>query len=65
MQVKKYALRYIESKGSFQYCKEIIEAYRRRAEKMVDDIESQPETEGGGREGAIEMRKLLAGLVVR
>lgn len=62
-EVKRYAVRYLEQKGSFEYSKGVIDGLREKSEKLIAEIE---ETLGeDAREGAEGLRRLLARLVVR
>lgn len=62
-EVKKYALRYMESKGSFDYSARIIGELRGRSEEHIQRLEQQLGAEG--REGAEALRKMLGRLVLR
>ncbi|KAF2825885.1 geranylgeranyl pyrophosphate synthetase [Ophiobolus disseminans] len=62
-EVKRYALRYMESKGSFEYSARVVEELRGKTEGLVRGIE------GGlgesGREGSEALRSMLGRLVLR
>lgn len=44
-EVKRYAVKYMESMGSFEYCKRVLKALGERARKLVIEVEGE-----GGRE---------------
>jgi geranylgeranyl diphosphate synthase type 3 len=62
-EVKKYALRYMESKGSFEYSARVIDELRGKTEDHVRSVEGSLGVEG--REGAEALRKMLGRLVLR
>ncbi|KAL1797800.1 hypothetical protein ACET3X_004406 [Alternaria dauci] len=62
-EVKRYALRYMESKGSFEYSKGVIEELRSKTDEHVRAIERELGHEG--REGAEALRVMLARLVLK
>ncbi|KAF9736833.1 hypothetical protein PMIN06_012828 [Paraphaeosphaeria minitans] len=62
-EVKRYAVRYLEQKGSFEYSKGVIDGLRGKAEDLVTEIEAKVGEDA--REGAEGLRSLLARLVVR
>lgn len=62
-EVKKYALRYMEAKGSFEYSKRVIDELRGRTDECFREIESG--LGEGGREGAEALRGMLGRLVLR
>jgi geranylgeranyl diphosphate synthase type 3 len=62
-EVKKYALRYMESKGSFDYSKSVIAELRGKVEDHVKRIERVLGEEG--REGAEALRIMLGRLVLK
>lgn len=62
-EVKKYALRYMESKGSFEYSARVIEELRGKTEEHVQRVEQGLGEQG--REGAEALRKMLGRLVLR
>ena len=62
-EVKRYALRYMQEKGSFEYSKSVIEELREKTGDHVQRIETslgQP-----GREGAEALRAMLSILVLK
>jgi geranylgeranyl diphosphate synthase type 3 len=61
--VKRYAVRYLEQKGSFEYSKGVVDGLRGKAEKLIAEIETALGEEA--KEGAEGLRRLLARLVVR
>ncbi|EDU48391.1 IspA Geranylgeranyl pyrophosphate synthase [Pyrenophora tritici-repentis] len=62
-EVKRYALRYMESKGSFEYSRRVIEELRGKTDEHVRGIEGLLGPEG--REGAEALRAMLARLVLK
>ncbi|KAH7081741.1 isoprenoid synthase domain-containing protein [Paraphoma chrysanthemicola] len=64
-EIKRYALGYMESKGSFQYCREAILELRSRVETLIDDLDSQMEHSVVGKQGTAAMKRLLERLVIR
>lgn len=62
-EVKRYAVRYLEEKGSFEYSKGVIEGLRGKAEKLISEVEEALGEDA--KEGAEGLRGLLARLVVR
>ncbi|KAH7083930.1 geranylgeranyl pyrophosphate synthetase [Paraphoma chrysanthemicola] len=62
-EVKKYALRYMESKGSFDYSANVIDELRGKTQVLVKGIEG--ELGGEGTEGADALRAMLGRLVLR
>ncbi|OAL05280.1 geranylgeranyl pyrophosphate synthetase [Phaeosphaeriaceae sp. SRC1lsM3a] len=62
-EVKRYALRYMESKGSFEYSKRVIGELREKVEGLVGGIEAG--LGEGGQEGAEALRGMLGRLVLR
>ncbi|KAJ4990121.1 Geranylgeranyl pyrophosphate synthase 2 [Stagonosporopsis vannaccii] len=62
-EVKRYALKYMESKGSFEYSKRVIDELRGKTEGLVRGIESGLGEEGT--QGAEALRKMLGRLVLR
>ena len=62
-EVKRYALRYMESKGSFEYSKGVIEELRSKTDEHGRVIERELGQEG--REGAEALRVMLARLVLK
>lgn len=61
-EVKRYALRYMESKGSFEYSRGVIQELRGKVEGLVGGIEAGMGE--GGREGAEALRGMLGRLVL-
>jgi geranylgeranyl diphosphate synthase, type III len=46
-EVKRYAVKYMESKGSFEYCKKVVKTLGERARKLVVEVvEVESESEG-------------------
>ncbi|KAF1936426.1 terpenoid synthase [Clathrospora elynae] len=62
-EVKRYALRYMQSKGSFDYSARVIQELRTKTEEHVRNIEMSLGQEG--REGSEALRSMLARLVLR
>lgn len=62
-EVKRYALKYMESKGSFDYSKRVLEELRAKVEEHVRVVEER--LGEPGREGAEALRVLLGRLVLR
>jgi geranylgeranyl diphosphate synthase type 3 len=62
-EVKRYALRYMESKGSFEYSKGVIEELRSKTQDLVASIENSLGMDGT--EGAEALRVMLARLVLK
>ncbi|KAF9700455.1 hypothetical protein EKO04_001874 [Ascochyta lentis] len=62
-EVKRYALRYMESKGSFEYSKKVIDELRGKTEDLVRGIEHGLGDEGT--QGAEALRKMLGRLVLK
>lgn len=48
-QVKRYAVQYMESTGSFEYCKVILKDLRERAIAMIEEIDEGKEQGAGVR----------------
>jgi geranylgeranyl diphosphate synthase type 3 len=63
-EVKRYALRYMESKGSFNYSARVIDELRGKTQALVSGIEGELGVEAG-REGAEALRAMLGRLVLR
>ncbi|KAH4172433.1 hypothetical protein HBI80_149440 [Parastagonospora nodorum] len=61
-EVKRYALRYMESKGSFEYSRGVIAELRGKVEGLVGGIEAGMGE--SGREGAEALRGMLGRLVL-
>ena len=62
-EVKRYAVRYLEEKGSFEYSKKIIGELRLKAEALIHEIERGLGQDGV--EGADALRAVLGRLVLR
>jgi geranylgeranyl diphosphate synthase type 3 len=62
-EVKRYALRYMESKGSFEYSKGVIEELRAKTDEHVRGVERELGSEG--KEGADALRVMLERLVLK
>lgn len=62
-EVKRFAVKYMGEKGSFEYSKGVIEELREKAEGMVKELEGSLGDEGV--EGAEALRKVLGRLVLR
>ncbi|KAF2705992.1 geranylgeranyl pyrophosphate synthetase [Pleomassaria siparia CBS 279.74] len=62
-EVKRYAVKYLEEKGSFEYSKTVIVELRRKSEDLVRQVESGLGVEGY--EGAQALRVVLERLVLR
>ncbi|KAJ8113390.1 hypothetical protein OPT61_g4467 [Boeremia exigua] len=62
-EVKRYALKYMESKGSFDYSKTVIDELRGKTEGLVKGIEQGLGDDGT--QGAEALRKMLGRLVLR
>jgi geranylgeranyl diphosphate synthase type 3 len=62
-EVKRYALRYMESKGSFEYSARVIEELRGKTDEHVKRVESLLGEEG--RPGSEALGKMLGRLVLR
>lgn len=62
-EVKRYAVRYLEEKGSFEYSKGVIEGLRGKAQKLIEEVEAALGEDA--KEGADGLRGMLARLVVR
>lgn len=62
-EVKRYAVRYLEEKGSFEYSKNVIVELRQKSEELVGEVERELGEEGY--EGAQALRAVLERLVLR
>lgn len=62
-EVKRYAVRYLEERGSFEYSKGVIAELRTKAEELITEMERA--LGESGREGAEGLRGLLGRLVLR
>ena len=49
VEVKRYAVRYMEGTGSFEYCRVVLGELKRRAVGMIEALDEGREGEGGGR----------------
>ena len=47
-QVKRYAVTYMESTGSLEYCRKVLGTLMERARKLVEGLEDEGETKGKG-----------------
>ena len=64
-EVKRYAVKYMESKGSFEYCKKVLKTLGERARKLVAEVEGEGEGDGaeeGGKGSGV--LKILEKMVV-
>lgn len=61
--MKRYALKYMESKGSFEYSKRVIDELREKTEDLVKRIEQGLGDDGA--QGAEALRKMLGKLVLK
>jgi geranylgeranyl diphosphate synthase type 3 len=64
-EVKRYAVKYMESKGSFEYCKKVVKTLGERARKLVAEVEGEnegDEAEGGGNGSGV--LKILEKMVI-
>jgi geranylgeranyl diphosphate synthase, type III len=64
-EVKRYAVKYMESKGSFEYCKKVLKTLGERARKLVAEVEGESEgdeSEAGGKGSGV--LKILEKMVV-
>lgn len=62
-EVKRYALKYMESKGSFEYSKRVIDELRGKTEDLVKRIEQGLGDDGT--QGAEALRKMLGRLILK
>jgi geranylgeranyl diphosphate synthase type 3 len=62
-EVKRYALKYMEEKGSFEYSKKIIAELREKSEGLVSEVESELGEQG--KEGGQALRAVLSRLELR
>ncbi len=60
-EVKRYAVKYMESKGSFEYCKKVLKTLGERARKLVAEVEGDGAKEGGKGSGVL---KILEKMVI-
>ncbi|KAJ5904320.1 Terpenoid synthase [Penicillium tannophilum] len=47
-EVKRYAVQYMESTGSFDHCRNVVKGYREQALLLIDEIDATPNTNGAG-----------------
>ncbi|KAF2646247.1 terpenoid synthase [Massarina eburnea CBS 473.64] len=66
-EVKRYAVKYMEQKGSFEYSKKVIDQLREKALALIKEVEDvlERDEEGNGKEGADGLRLMLRKLVLR
>lgn len=57
-EVKRYAVCYMESTGSFEYTRKVLSTLMERARKLIDELDG-----GGGRKG-LGVQKILDNLAV-
>lgn len=62
-EVKRYAVRYLEEKGSFEYSKKVIAELTTKSRELVAEVEKTLGEEG--RDGGDTLRKVLDKLVLR
>lgn len=62
-EVKRFAVRYLEEKGSFEYSKKIIGELRQKSEELVTEVERGLGPQGA--EGAQGLRAVLERLVLK
>jgi geranylgeranyl diphosphate synthase type 3 len=62
-EVKRYAIKYMEEKGSFEHSKNVINELRQKSEALVSELQQSLGEEG--KEGAEALRAVLARLVLR
>jgi geranylgeranyl diphosphate synthase type 3 len=62
-EVKRYALKYMESKGSFEYSKRVINELRGKSQALVKEIEQSLGDAGTG--GAEALQVMLGRLVLK
>lgn len=62
-EVKRYAVKYLEEKGSFEYSKTVIIELRQKSEELVGEVERAIGPDGF--EGAQALRAVLERLVLR
>lgn len=58
-EIKRYAVKYMESCGSFEYCRKVLATLNERAKKLVDEVDAVGEK---GRSGGV--LKILEKMVV-
>lgn len=47
-EVKRYAVQYMESTGSFEHCRVVVKGYREQALRLIDEIDATPSKNGAG-----------------
>lgn len=47
-EVKRYAVQYMESTGSFEHCRVVVKGYREQALLLIDEIDATPSINGAG-----------------
>jgi geranylgeranyl diphosphate synthase, type III len=52
-EVKRYAVKYMENTGSFEYCRKVLETLEVRARKLVAEVDAQDGEAGKGRGDAV------------
>ena len=57
-EVKKYAVKYMEKTGSFEYCRKVLAKLEEQAVKMVDEID-------GGNDGVKQVKAFLEKMAVK
>jgi geranylgeranyl diphosphate synthase, type III len=62
-EVKRYAVKYLEGKGSFEYSKKVIDVLRQKSEDLVNEVEHALGEEG--RDGGYALREVLGRLVLK
>ena len=62
-EVKQYALKYMEEKGSFEYSKSVINELRAKSDALISRVEKSLGQEG--HDGAQALRDVLKALVLR
>lgn len=56
-EVKKYAVKYMEERGSFEYCKARLRELKERAEEMIEVVDGG-RGKGGGVKGILDLMSL-------
>lgn len=56
-EVKKYAVKYMEERGSFEYCKARLRELREKAEEMIEVVD-EGRGKGGGVKGILDLMSL-------
>jgi geranylgeranyl diphosphate synthase type 3 len=67
-EVKRFAVRYLTEKGSFDYSKKVIDELRHKSEELVREVEHTLASQGLGEQGQIGaagLQKVLERLVLR